>query len=853
MSEEELLVCRQTRGAFGDKTFADESAPENQPRDRAFHVKHLRLEVTPDLAAKAVAGTSTLTLTPINDGLRKIDLDAVDLTIKGVRGGGKALAYEHRDGKLAVTLPKSFKAGQEFTLAIRYEGKPRKGLFWVAPDKDHKEYHRMIWSQGESEDNKFWFPCYEAPNDKMTSEVIVTVPRGWKAVSNGRLVAVTNGGRTVHWRQDVPHSNYLIALAAGEFDLVEEPWDGIQLQYYVPKGTAKSVPLAFRETKNMMDFYSKVTGQTYPYPKYAQVVVERFTFGGMENTSMTTLIDTALHDERARPNYQPEGLLAHELAHQWFGDYVTMKAWPHIWLNEGFASYFDPLWHEHRYGKDEFQFKMMSEADGYFEEDANNYRRAIVTTKFAQPEDMFDRHTYEKGACVLHMLRYVLGDALWWKAIRHYVKKHGRQNVETNDFKVAIEESTGKALDWFFAEWVYKAGHPEFDVSWTYDDAAKLVAVTVKQKQEVKDLTPLFRMPVEIHVANGAKSVTEKVEVREKEHVFHIPFREKPKFVVFDPDNWLLKKLTFEKGKEELIAQATKAPTMPARLQACEGLGKFLADEGVIDTLTKVLTKDKFWGVRRAAAKALGEIGTLAARDVLIKTGLKQEEARVRRAVAEALGKFREDDDALAALVRMYEKDEKYYVAAGAATGIAGTRHAKAFDALVKGMDRPSHAGVITRLALGGLGTLRDPRGIAVCEKYAKRGHYVFVRTAAIDALGRLGDFLEARRQEIREFLVPLLRDPHMHIRNATCGALATLGDGAAIPELRKVQQSDVMGGTQRAARRSIQKIRDHLAEVGKKSDFASDVDKMKDESLKLQQRLAKLESQVQSLSKKRH
>ena len=844
------LICRFSAAALGDKVFAEESAPEHQPRDRDFHVKHIRLELKLDVAAKTIAGTSTLTLTPVNDGLRKIDLDAVDLAIHGVEGDGEALRFDHREGTLAVTLPRTYKAGQDFTLSIRYDGKPRKGLFFVAPDKDYPHQHRMVWTQGEAEDNKFWFPCYEAPNDKMSSEVLVTVPAGWMAVSNGQLVGVT-GGRTFHWRQDVPHVNYLIALTAGPFDVREEKWDGVPLQYYVPKGMAKYIPLTFRETKDMVDFFSKVTGQPYPYPKYAQVVIERFTFGGMENTSMTTLTDVALHDERARPNYQPESLLAHELAHQWFGDYVTMKAWPHIWLNEGFASYFDPLWHEHRFGKDEFQIHMMAEAEGYFREDGENYRRAIVSTKFHSPEDMFDAHTYNKGALVLHMLRFVLGDDLFWKAIRHYVRKHATQLVETNDFKLAIEEATGKSLDWFFNEWLYKGGHPEFEVSYAYDDKAKLVAVTAKQKQEVKDLTPLFRTPVEIFVATGKESRTERVEVSEKEHTFHIPLNAKPDMVVFDPDNWVLKKLTFEKGKEELIHQLEKGPTVPARIQACEGLGKVLHDEAVLEGLRNALTKDPFWGVRRAAAKALGEIGTEEAKHVLLTHGVREEEARVRRGVAEALGKFREDEEALQALVRLYAKDSKYYVAASAAQAIAETHHKKAFGAIVRGMTRPSHASIVTRLALSGLAALRDARGIEVAMKFAKRGNYVFVRTAAIDAIAKLGDFHDNRRQEVREFLIPLLRDPDMHVRNATCAALATLGAPAAIPELQKVAGHDIMGMAQRAARRAIRRIRDRQAEVGKKGEFAADVDKLKDENLKLQQRVAKLESQVQALAKK--
>jgi len=224
----------------------------------------------------------------------------------------------------------------------------------------------------------------------------------------------------------------------------------------------------------------------------------------------------------------------------------------------------------------------------------------------------------------------------------------------------------------------------------------------------------------------------------------------------------------------------------------------------------------------------------------------------VRRAVAEALGKFREDDVAFRALARTYLKDRKYYVAAAAGQALAQTRHPKAFAAIRRGMDRDSHAGIVTRLALGGLASLRDPRGIDVSKEYAKRGEYVFVRNAAVDALARLGDYHENRRQEVREILVPLLRDGDLHVRVATCTALATLGDPAAIGELQKVGDHDIQGGAQKAARRAIRRIRDRQADAGKKHEFAADMDKVKDENLKVQQRVAKLESQVQALAKKR-
>ena len=490
-------------------------------------------------------------------------------------------------------------------------------------------------------------------------------------------------------------------------------------------------------------------------------------------------------------------------------------------------------------------------AHGYFEEDAKSYRRPIVTSKYQDNEDMTDAHTYNKAACVLHMMRFVLGDDLWWKAIRFYVKRHALGIVETNDLKEAIAEATGRNLDKFFDQWLYKAGHPEFEVSWKYDDKTKLVALTVKQKQEVKDLTPLFTTPVEVEVHVKDKARRERIEVSRPDQVFFLESAAKPDAVLFDPDNWILKKLTFEKPKPELLFQLKNADRILPRIQACDGLSKILKDADVVEALERALTKDPYFGVKRAAARALGEIRTDESKAALM-AGLKDADSRVRRAVYEALGQWREDDAAFAVLSKAWREEKMYYAAGSAAAGMGSSRHPKAFDTIVKGLDRPSHAGIITRSGLLALADLRDPKAILVIREYAKAGHHPFVRLSACIALGRLGDILEDKRTDIRDILEPLLRDDDFRTRQGVMQGLAAMGDPKSIPELRKAQTEDPLGSIRRLARRTIKQIQEKVAERSKKVEQQQELDTLKDENRDLKARVAKIESQVEKILTKR-
>ena len=848
--------CRGHRFVAADKVFAPPDAPDQPPRDRTFLLRHLRLDISIDDRSRTVSGTATHTLSPINDGLKTVVLDAGELNIhKVVDEGGRDLEWELHGESLSIQLGNTRKAGEAFDLRIEYDAKPRKGIFFTEPDKVNPKRPRVAWTQGEDMDNRYWFPSYDFPNQRFTSEVLATVDERYEALSNGTLVKVTRDARrktkTFHWSLDKPHSNYLIALAVGEFESKEWDADGVPIVAYVPKGLGAFLDRAFKNVPDMVRHFGQVTGQPYPWGRYAQVCVPEFVVGGMENTSITILTEYCLADEKAYDDYRPEALLGHELAHQWFGDFLTCKSWAHIWLNESFATYFDILWYEHFFGPDDALVRRETDRDNYFEEAGKSYTRPIVTMKFLEASDMFDRHTYEKGGAVLHMMRHELGDDLWWKAIRHYVRKFAGANVETNDFKEAIEEATGRNLDVFFNQWLYHAGHPEFDVSWSWDDLTKQVELRVRQTQEVKDPVPLFKVSTEVEIAWPDRAQRESIRIEKAEQIFRFHVSRRPSAVLFDPDNVILKKLTFKKEKDELLWELATAKSVWPRIQAARDLGKLIGDDKAIEGLEKALTRDKFWAVRREAAAGLGEIGTPGARDALL-TGAKDKDSRVRRSVYRALGKFRRDDVAFKALAKAYASDGWYYPMNAAALALAETRHDKAFETIVAGMDRRSTGEILTRGACMALANLRDARGIPELLKRTKDDRLEMVRYGAAWALGKLGSFHETRRDEVLEHLLGLLRDRNYRTRLGATLGLTELGYVKAVDDLEKVAEAEPIGYLRSHARRSIREIREKHSESAKKVEQQEDLDKLKDENKELRAKFTQLEARVNALGKKR-
>lgn len=837
------------------KTLAWPAAREHYTRDRTFDVEHIQLDLALNDRTGTVAGTVTTTIVPIR-GIRQVEFDSVDLRIHKVRLLGqkpKDLPFEVLPEKLRIALPKSFREGQPLVLEVRYEGRPRKGLFFIRPSRHQRTKPFQVWSQGEAEDNRYWFPCYDYPNDKATSEVILTVREPFVALSNGRLVSVEHDQkrkqRRFHWKQEIPHPSYLIAIAVGEFAEVEDRYDGVPIRYYVRKGDERRARCTFRHTPKMMKFFSDKIDYAYPFSKYVQVAISDFHWSGMENTSMTTVTDRALVGEELRLEADPDGLVAHELAHQWWGDLVTTKNWAHLWLNEGFATYFDALFTEHLHGKDEFQYKIHGDAQEYFDEDRKKYRRPIVTHVYTEPEDVFDRHTYQKGALVLHMLRFVLGEVLFWKAIGHYARRFATKSVETSDFKNAIEEATGQSLDSFFNQWIYRAGYPELEVQTAWEERRKWLRVTVKQVQKQEHDTPLFRTPLEIALDFGKKQAVHRVEIHEAEQSFFLPCPAKPRAVEVDPNGWVLKALRMEKSKPELLYELRHSPAMLGRLRAAEALGR-IPDDEVVTALADALSSDSFYGVRREAARALAKIPLESALKALLGA-MRDRDPRVRQRVARSLGWF-QNPRAVEGLLGLLRREKSDYVLAQVFRALGKTKSPKALDWIGRGLKRTSHNEVIRIGCLEGLALLEDLRGIRLALRFTEKNWPERVRFAASAALGELWETHKPSQKAIRDRLLSLLGDPDHWVRRGALEALGQVLDPLARQAVEAASRNESLGLLRRTARESLRKLEQKQEERNTFTELRREVSRIQEENRELKTRLAVLEGRLEGVAPRR-
>jgi len=811
---------------------------------REVNVRHLRIEVALDFAAAAVDGVTTLTLVPLADGRARVALDAVEMQLHAVTlADGAALDYSYDGAKVAFELA-GCKEGAPVDVVVRYRCTPRRGLYFIRPDEQYPARPTQAWSQGQDEDNRGWFPCFDHPNVKSTSEVIATVPKQMTVLSNGTLVAdeVAGERRTVHYKQEVAHASYLVTLVAGEYAHLSERAGGVELHYFVNPGREGDGPRTFGNTGKMIELFAERTGRAYPWPRYSQITVAEFIFGGMENTSATTLTDQTLHDERAHLDFSSEPLISHELAHQWFGDLLTCRSWSEGWLNEGFATYMELVWKEHIAGRDEADYDRLGDQEAYLDEDAHRYRRPIVTNVFHEPIDVFDRHLYEKGGCVLHMLRSELGDARFWKAIKHYVHKHAGGSVETRDLARAVDEATGWNPDRFFEQWVWKAGHPDLKVESSWDDEQKMAKLAVAQTQTVEGETPLFHFPLPVRfvVDGAAHEVT--LTVSAAQETFVVPLPGKPSQVVIDPGNNILKTLDEKKADELWTAQLASAERAIDRVRAARALGK-AGNPTVTDALVKSMREDASWIVRGEAGLALGAIKTDAARDAIAAAVGKEPHPKARRHLVKALGSFRNDERAADAIGPTLARDASYFVEAESAMSLAKTRSPRAFDALVAAMKRPSYLDVIQSMCLSGIAELRDERGIEIALVAAAYGKPVIGRRAAIAVLGVLGAEYPQHKRRVRERLCELLDDRDFRARIAAVEALRVLGDPDAVGALKRAEGKDLDGRVRRRAREVARKLAEGSAQDEQVRGLRDAVEKLQDENRELKERVMKLEA----------
>jgi aminopeptidase N len=705
--------CAESSISSKYKPFALPSSTVHYARDRNVDIRHVKLELNVDPVKKLLEGTVRIDLRPIVDNVTRLQFDAIELDIKDVKLNGKQVNFENTGRSIVIDLDKALKTSEQVTIRVKYSGQPRRGLYFIGPDKSYPDRPYQAWTQGEDEDTRYWFPCYDYPDDKATSEVVVTVPQRFLAISNGSLVDTkedkTKGTKTYHWKQDVPHSSYLTSLVVGEYSLIKEKVDDVELQYYVPKEREEDAKRSFEKTPKMVRFFGEYFGVKYPYPKYAQAIVSDFIFGGMENITATTLTWNTLHDKRAHLDFTSDDLVAHELAHQWWGDLLTCRDWSHAWLNEGFATYCETLFKEQDLGIEEAAYYQMQDLSDYLLEDKERYRRPIVTKTYAEPTELFDRHLYEKGGLVLHTLRYYLGDELFQKGLNLYANTFREKVVETSDFRRAMEDATGKSLEGFFDQWVHHAGHPEFKVGYEWDDNAKMARLTVSQTQVAEEETPaVFQTPVDVSFTLSRGVQTRRVLITQRDETLHFSLPEKPKDVEFDPGNWILKTLEFEKPKAMLLHQLQNDKNAIGRVRAAQRLSKHVSKD-VIEVLKIAGLKDPFWGVQAEAAKSLGVIRTSDALKALLSC-LKTKHPKARRAVVKALGEFRDEEAAKTLAAVLEEGDPSYYVEGEAARSIGKTKSPKAFDVLKRNLRKESHNEAIRIGVFDGYGELKDPQ-----------------------------------------------------------------------------------------------------------------------------------------------
>lgn len=810
------------------KKFELPGSKPHYPPSLSFAITHMRLAIEPDLQERSISCDQKLSITIIQD-TDTIKLDAAELQVKSVSAGSK-LDFRSLDDKLIVKLGRTMKEGNKIELAITYSAKPRQGFYFVAPDKHYPNKHLEAWTQGEATQAKHWFPCIDHPQVKFSSEISVTVQQGFTAISNGRLLRIEQKGKkqVYHWSEANPHPAYLASVVVGKYAEIK---DG-SLQYYVPAERKQDAARSFDQTPKMMKFFEEYLGTKYPYEKYSQVAVQDFVYGGMENSSCTTLTLDTMHDKRAHLDFNSDYLVSHELAHQWFGDLVTCRDWQHVWLNEGFATYCEALYWEASRGTDEFHYYVMQTADDYFEEASTRYMRPIVTKVYKHPDDLFDRHTYEKGGSVLHMLRHHVGDKYFRRSLKTYLERFANSTAETDDLRKIFELETGKSLQQFFDQWLFREGHPDLKVSFSHDGG--IVKIKVEQTQAGEPFD--FMLEVKLALARSKKMYTFRIS--EKENSFQIPIDGEVEWFSVDPQFKILKTLSIKAPAEMLVRLLLEGETVIERVEAARSL-KDKSSDAVVDALKRAVLEDKFWGVAAEAAKTLGALRTDYAYEALKKC-LSVKHPKARRAVVKAMGEFRKEET-LELLKPVLQKDESYFVESQAATAIGKTRSRQAIPLLKKAAATETFQNVVAQGAIAGLKEFPGDKDIAsfLVEK-SRYGNHHRVREAATFALGKFAD-----SQIIVDHLKSLLTDKWFRVRINSCRALADAELTKAIPDLAWVAEHDLDPRVKRVAEECINIIKDATRKPKEVAQMRDELDRIKSKNLELLQKVDRLEREL--------
>ena len=681
--------------------------PVQMERSRDFDAIHYRVTLNVDMDNKILEGENLITLSPLNNNFDRITLDAEYLVISGVSiTDGKELPFEQTEKQVVISLPKQYNHGDTIKIRVKYKlSKPIRGLLFIDETATNP---KMVSSDCWPDKAHQWLPCYDYPNDKVTQEMIVTVNKKYKVLSNGRLVSIkendSDGTVTYHWNQDLPHSTYLINLSIADYAVIKDSLGSLPINYWVYKGMESDGKTSFKKTPYMINFYNKLYNYNYPWAKYDQVITS-YMGGGAEATSATILGEGVVMDTVAEKDYSREGVIAHEISHQWWGDLITLRSWEHNWLNESFGTYSDYLYTRFDEGEDIGALNLLGKKNQYLNEARNKYTRPIVFNRYNDPGDNFDSHAYPKGACIIHLLRYILGDDTFFRTISTFLHQNEFKPVDTHDFMKTVKEVSGKNMDWFFEQFFYSPGHPVFDITKTWDPSTKKLKITIIQKQDSIPGAPIYTIPVNLGFVFQDTKTIKEVWLKNKTENFEFEFASEPLLVRFDEGNYLLKEVKFTKPVQELIFQA-EHDDMIGRLTAVGELNSFSADKSVQSLWANIAINDSFYAVRLAALENAGKYPGKKTTD-LFKACLKDKSSKVRQSAIRLLGDLK-DPKHVKLFENSFRSENSYAVQAEAlkAIGKCGGKQQLAF--LKEARNKKSYRNVVGKAAIDAIAMIEN-------------------------------------------------------------------------------------------------------------------------------------------------
>lgn len=799
----------------------------------------LRLEIIPYFHERRIEGKATLRFRALQPEVDTVILNAENLNITNLLISKGSIQWTQHGDDLILQLDPPLARNEVRSITIAYSACPKRGLYFRTPELGYPKEDVHLFTQGESITSRCWFPCYDAPDDRLTSEVLCWVPEGMIALSNGRLIEEKKDPSRhrvlFHWLQDKPHVTYLITLVAGYFHCIKTNYHGIPVLFYTPPSLSRYAPNSFAGTVDMMHFYEEITGTPYPWDKYAQVCVRDFVAGGMENTTLTVLTARTLYPDEMAGTRSSRILISHELSHQWFGDYVTCEDWSQIWLNEGFASYFENLYMGHYKGKDTFRYLMWQDAQNVIRQ--RNDVIPPIWRRYDNPEKQFSFRNYPKAAWVLHMLRCQIGEDLWRKVLRTYLKRFALRTVETADFKRVVEEVTGMEWDRFFDQWLRQGGIPRLRVTYRWNGREHVAQIHICQIQKIPPDGMAYEFPLKVRFGGVNYIKTRTFFVQSTNETFSVSLPAPPIWIRIDPDLELLAEIQVDLPRPMWKQILHLENDVIGRILAVQYLGRHL-DEEAMQLLGQVLATDPFYGVRIQAARALGASSDPRAGKILLAHLQDQQEARVRQAIWRALDTFSLREVRRAALKALLsEKNPDLQVAALHTLAMWNDKTCR--EAVLRCLRSVSFRDVLARGALDVIQEWNDPTfAQPLLAWIQKRTPFQEMDTEvqAIRVLASIGAQL-ADRTPIRQFLLDHLNDSRPKIRQCVIKALGTLGDPQALPVLRRLVEKGKEDPFAQLAQKAVKAIQQKM------NQQPAVLQSLQKQIQALQQRLQRLES----------